>query len=324
MTRETIHFSQQQLADLRQAMLDGALYKSLGIRIGKLIDELPAKTSVTPVAQLSQSEETAIIELSSEIQHSLLEDELESISDGELAILVNGLGQKRPEIREEACLKVLVQLIQNQILTTDQIDILQKHILRPEVLFFHITENANDGVFLRSFNVCLLAILKLWEQPVAMDKAEYEDMIMLLATYLLFETDTRGFDDEQGWFRTYFHIGHILDALTFDNQVVRMDKIFLMTVMLERYKRLDTPLTMGEEQRLAGYLTNIVKVNSLYADYFLLQLKQMRQQFVQNQEPTTLAGWNRFYNKKRLWQALQLQSQLPENISNYLRDMNFF
>ncbi|MBM7616497.1 hypothetical protein JOC36_000030 [Weissella uvarum] len=315
---------QRELHALHQAFRAGDVYESLGPKIGEIIDSQPALEVPTPVEQLSTDEVAEMLETSTVLQQQLLAGDLQTVSNEQLIQLVNALGQIDPRVREDAALKTLVLLIQDQVLSMDQLVTVRMHILRPEVLFYHIREHANAGVFLRSYNLCLLSVMKLWEQPLPMDAPDYQEMVELLATYIVQENDTRGFVDQQGWVNAYVHIAHLLDAFNFDNDMLRLDKIFLLTTFLESYRRLATPLVMGEEKHIALYLTNLLNLDSIYVNNFLMQVKRIRRELVQQGEPQDEAGWHRWHNQRRLYEALLAQPKLPENVSNYLKNMNFF
>ncbi|RRG18853.1 DUF2785 domain-containing protein [Weissella viridescens] len=324
MSSKLINQVQRELHLMREEMQAGELYESLGLRVGELLDDLGDKDPATPVAQLDDYEVELIVETGTRLQRGLLSNKLQSVTDEDLATLINGLGQTDPEIREDMSLNVLLQLIQNQILTTEQLLTLNAHVFRPEVLYFHLLEQDNDGVFLRSFNLCLVSIMKLWEHPLPYTKIDYDRMLDLLGTYIALETDTRGFVDQKGNIRAFLHIGHVLDAFNFDEQLIRLDKIFLLTILMERYKRLRTPLLMGEEQRIAAYLVNLMAFDQLYIDYVLSTLKQMRQEMMVLGEPKNEGDWHRINNQHRLIDALMLNEKTPASITNYLKDLKFF
>ena len=152
----------------------------------------------------------------------------------------------------------------------------------------------------------------------------HEMMIDNLATYIALEHDTRGFVEGKGWAHTFLHVGNMLDDLSNDDAVTRADKIFLLTVLIERIKRLETPLVMGENRRIDSYIVTLVNMNPLYRDYFLKQLKQWRQEMTRQMQPEVEADWHRMYNQQRLLQGLLLREKLPKEIYNYLNEARNF
>ena len=120
------------------------------------------------------------------------------------------------------------------------------------------------------------------------------------------------------------HIANLLDELTHDDAVTRADKVFLLTVLIERIKRLETPLVMGENRRIDSYIVTLVNLNPLYEQYFLKQLKQWRQEMTRRMQPEVEADWHRMYNQQRLLQGLLLREKLPKEIYDYLNEARNF
>ena len=149
-------------------------------------------------------------------------------------------------------------------------------------------------------------------------------MFLNFATYIALEHDTRGFVGEKGWAHAFMHIGNLLDELAHDETLPRADKIFLLTILIEKLKRLDTPLIMGENRRLIGFITELVKTNELYSQYFLKQLKQWRQEATRQMQPDSESDWHRLYNQQRFLQALLMRDNLPQEITDYLNESRNF
>ena len=106
--------------------------------------------------------------------------------------------------------------------------------------------------------------------------------------------------------------------------MTRADKVFLLTVLIERIKRLETPLVMGENRRIDSYIVTLVNLNPLYEQYFLKQLKQWRQEMTRRMQPEVEADWHRMYNQQRLLQGLLLREKLPKEIYDYLNEARNF
>ena len=128
----------------------------------------------------------------------------------------------------------------------------------------------------------------------------------------------------KGWAHAFLHIANLLDELTHDDAVTRADKVFLLTVLIERIKRLETPLVMGENRRIDSYIVTLVNLNPLYEQYFLKQLKQWRQEMTRRIQPEVEADWHRMYNQQRLLQGLLLREKLPKEIYDYLNEARNF
>lgn len=240
---------------------------------------------------------------------------------------MTGLRQTDPELRDRGVFFFVSDGLQNHIFSDNQVVMMTRYLLQDSVLFSHITETNNDGIFFRSFAVFILSMLNYANRTNDFDLFTddlHEMMIDNLATYIALEHDTRGFVEGKGWAHTFLHVGNMLDDLSNDDAVTRADKIFLLTVLIERIKRLETPLVMGENRRIDSYIVTLVNMNPLYRDYFLKQLKQWRQEMTRQMQPEVEADWHRMYNQQRLLQGLLLREKLPKEIYNYLNEARNF
>lgn len=98
----------------------------------------------------------------------------------------------------------------------------------------------------------------------------------------------------------------------------------MLTVLIGRYKQLDTPLIFGEPERLAGYIADLTKQNKLYSDFLLLILKNWRHELVSIQTKEDEQMWTRLYNRQHLLQSLVLNPEMPKEITTYLNEENDF
>nr|WP_232843658.1 DUF2785 domain-containing protein [Secundilactobacillus angelensis] len=198
-----------------------------------------------------------------------------------------------------------------------------RYLTRDTVLFAHILEPENDAVYQRAFAVLLLSVLLYADRAGYhfLDQQLVNQVVDQLALYMVLESDTRGFIKTNGWAHAFTHVGNLLDELSERERLTRADKLFLMAIMIERYKTLDGPLIFGEPQRLAGYLARLTNKNQLYADYFLKQLKHWRQELVIVQQQESQAGWNRIYNRGRLIESMIVRHDFSDAIMQYLRSV---
>lgn len=323
----TVNDVRHELQILRQRMHNGELLDSLGAEVGKLIDDLDMYDVPTEVRQLSTAETAPLLIKLSALQEQLTANDPILISDQEILALLNALRQTDPELRDHGVFFFIADALQHQAFSDEQIVLMTRYLLQDNVLLSHITETENDGVFLRSFAVFILSMLAYANRQSSVDLYSDElrnTFIEQIATYILLEKDTRGFVGEKGWAHAFMHIGNLLDEITSDVETTRADKLFLETILLERLKRLDTPMVMGETRRIVGYLTHLVNVNPIYAHYFLKQLKQWRQEMTRRLQPETEGDWHRFYNQSRVLTGLLLRDNLPDEIYNYLNEARNF
>lgn len=322
----TIEDFRQALQDVRRRVHAGELLDSLGTELGRLLDELDYDQP-TPVSQLNEKELDKIQKLLADKQAELGTEGGTQLEDTELIAILSGLRQTDPKLRDQGVFFFITDALQHGVFSQRQLLLMTRYLLQDNVLFSHITEEENDGIFMRSFTVFLLSMLNYANRNQAQDvfgDQLRETMIQQVALYLALERDYRGFVGEKGWAHTFMHIANLLDELTADVNVLRADKLFLLTLLVERLKRLDGPLVMGENQRIAAYITHIVNMNDLYANYFLKVLKQWRQELTRRPQPTTEAEWHQFYNQMRIFQALLLRKNLPSDIYDYLNEARNF
>lgn len=306
-----------QLVTLREEVNAGKRYQSLGQRFEQLLDSVP--TEPATAVNLPDDDDgirALLLQLNGQIQ----DETLQNVQDADVMKLVQHIGSTDARIRDKGVYFLFNDLIQQRLLSNSQMLMLVRYLLGDTVLFAHILEPENDAVYRRSFAVLLLSVL------LYADRAGYHfltdelvnQVVDQLALYILLETDTRGFIGQNGWAHTYTHIGNLLDELSERDRLTRADKLFLMALLIERYKKLNGALIFGEPQRLAGYLARITNKNQLYADYLLTQLKRWRQQLVVIQSEESQSGWNRIYNRGRLIEAMIIRHDFNRKIMQYL------
>lgn len=322
----TIDDVREELKMIRSRVHAGTLFDSLGSEIGRLLDQFDYDTP-TDVAQLSTNEATEIKQRVLDWQQILYAGQPVAISNQDVLDLLNSLRQTDPAIRDKGAFFFISDGLQNNVFKPNQLLLMVRYLLQDNVLFNHITEMENDGVFFRSFSIFILSMLHYANRKgsVHFISEEVEETLLLnFATYIALEHDTRGFVGEKGWAHAFMHIGNLLDELAHDDKLPRADKIFLLTILVEKLKRLDTPLIMGENRRLIGFITELVNTNDLYAQYFLKQLKQWRQEMTRQMQPDSESDWHHLYNQQRFLQGLLMRENLPQEILNYLNESRNF
>ena len=310
----------REVSRLRQRVLTGALYTSLGDVLGRFMDTVEEKidrTHSTRVAGMRPDDEHDLTEL----MIALRTETNRQVSDDELELLVKGLHAKEFFIREAGAVTLLTELIQAGTLTWTQVKRVAYMISRDEYLLAHIDEAVNDAVFTRAASVNILAVILFWgprqynEHLPAMLQTQ---ILERFAVYMVLERDNRGMIDGKGLAQTYLQVGQFLDATTLTEQVQRADKIFLLALMVEGIKRQPYAMVTGEDWRLVTYWVNLVTMDELYLDYALNILKQWRKSLVLQRSAQNELDWIRLSNQKHFLQGLLIREKLPEEIRNYL------
>ncbi|GEO68666.1 DUF2785 domain-containing protein [Levilactobacillus acidifarinae] len=314
---EQIETLQQHLQDLRHQLHAGTVYQSLGDRIGHLIDGVHRQRR-TPIAL--PDEQDGIQDLLKDVSQGLEGDREVHLTLAELDHLLQHLRSTNPKIRYLGVHFTLYDALEDGVFSAAQIQWLVTQLLRDDRLFDHILEPSNQGVYGRSAAMSFLATLIHYSNDhPKLVQLDYDEIVVKVATYICLETDTRGFINQQGWAHAFTSITELLTTLGDGSQLTRADKLFLMVTLLERFKRLATPLIYGETERMGGYLVMLTNRHPIYESACLTALKQWRQQVALHRRATeTAAGWNQFYNRRRLLDAMRLQRDLSPQIRAYL------
>lgn len=316
----------EELKTLREQVYDGKLLNSLGSQVGRLIDQFDYDEP-TKVVQLPDEQAQDIKQRILEWQQTMYAGQPVKVSNQDVLDLLSSLRQTDPTLRDKGAFFFISDGLQNGVFDTNQLFLMVRCLLQDNVLFSHIDELDNDGVFYRSFAVFVLSMLRYANRKGTkrfISDEVNQDLLLNFATYIALERDTRGFVGDKGWAHAFMHIGNLMSEFTHDDNVQRADKIFLLTILIEKLKRLDTPLIMGENRRIVGVITDLVNKNELYAKYFLQQLKQWRQEMTRQMQPESENAWHRLYNQQRFLQGLMMSDNLPKEILDYLNESRNF
>ncbi|MDO7802841.1 DUF2785 domain-containing protein [Pediococcus acidilactici] len=321
---DAIETTRQKLRQLRVRLQQGKIFASLGRSVGAIIDAANENRTVKPVTL--PDDQDGIEELLQRIRAALGKGELEELSDADLDLMLQHLGSPNPIIRDKGVFYLFNDLIQNQVLTKSQMVRTFDRLTSDQVLFAHINEKENDAAFLRSFAVMMLASLIYIDRAgaVFIDHARKNKLVEQLAIYIMLENDTRGFVANQGWVHAYTHIGNVLDELASDEELLRADKILLMATVIEKFRRLTTPLIYGEPTRLAVYFADQLLEDDVYQQFLLIELREWRRALASTQVRETQAMRNAIFNRQRLLQAMMLNSNMAKAVVEYLEDSNDF
>ncbi|WP_143462809.1 DUF2785 domain-containing protein [Levilactobacillus enshiensis] len=312
---EQIGAVMQQLATLNEQVRSGEVYQSLGTRLGKVMDGIHRQRR-TPVTLPDDND--GVKDILTDLTRQLGENVPVTLSREKMGVLIDHLSSTDPQIRYNGINFAVYDALQQDAFDSAQMKYLFERLTQQQDLFYHILEPANAAVFGRSARLALLAVLLHFMDPSEARGMDLRQIVLLTATYICLETDTRGFVNHQGWAHAYTAITDLLAVLAGNSTLPRADKLFLLVTLMERLKRLTTPLIYGENDRMATYLVELANRHPLYETTFLLTLKQWRQQVAYKRRPDTIAGWNQFFNRKRLVDALRLHQDLPVKLREYL------
>ncbi|MCI1985417.1 MAG: DUF2785 domain-containing protein [Lactobacillus sp.] len=308
----------QALQQLQRDLLAGKLFATLPEQIGKVLDAVQPQAA-TPV-QMPDDDEHAIAQMRVIVSRTKASTKPE-ISDAELRFLVAHLASRNPLVRDKGAFFCLGDLLQSGAITKTQLVWLFHRLQAPDILYTHILEPQNDGIYLRSFAVMILSALVYADNNRyhALTPDDYHDLVLPLAVYIALERDGRGYVDPNGWAHAYTHIGNLLDELTQVAALTRGEKVFLMTLALAGWQRVTDPLVYGEDQRIALYLTNLASKHQFYAQSLVMGLTDWQRRVRELRPKESQRFWNQWYNRNRLLEACLMRAEMPQIVVDYLQ-----
>ena len=310
---ESIASLGSQLAKLHQRVDNAEIFQSLYHRVGALTEQVPIqkKTSYAPPAddRIFIRQALPVIEAQIKAQHPLDQDQMQSL----IYHLASVSRSARERLRQ-----AINDLLADQLIDPTETAGWTDYLLQDEILYAHVLEPKNQAVFLRSSAVSMLRSLLMADRYgyFFLTDEDLQKIIDKIALLVLLEKDTRGFVGRQGWAHMFYELPSLFNELTERNELLRGDHIFMMTVLLERYRRLKTPLEMGEQNEVADYLARLMKRHRLYQDYFLMELRDWRQWLDQQENVVNEGDWHLFFNYQRLMNALLITKDLPLKVAS--------
>jgi hypothetical protein len=321
----TIEHVQQQFAHLRYKVNQGELFLHLGDEMSALVRQVERQIEV-PV-YVSGEYEVEAQQIFDTLGPKILQqnqpatEEQLFITDDQLAIVLQQLTSRNPELRDRGAFFFLGDVIQQQGLTARQLYWITDYLSADEQLFLGILAPENDYVYQRAFAVLILSLTVLAHRTTTpfLDDRLIQQLLNQTAVYAALERDTRGFIGTNGWAHAFTHIGNLVHELTALPQLARADKVYVLAAVLTGYRDLATPLVMGETERLVGIVVSLTSRHQIYADYVLRTLKVWRQDIVTPLPPHSEQEWHRIYNRMRFFQAILLRGdEVPEAIREYV------
>lgn len=310
----------QEFHVLHQKTRQGDLFQSLGDLMADILSRA-APQAATTVA-LPDDGETVLEKIkaySDDLEDSVPE---ENISIELLQQVVAQLANPLPQYRDTGAFFFLSYVIQNDMVSAEQLRWLTKYLISDEQLFAHILEPENDAVYQRAFSMLILSLLLFVQRTKApfLGVKEVDEVIEQVALYAALERDTRGFIGTNGWAHAFTHISNAIAELFLMPQLMRADKLFLLASILAGYRELKQPLVMGETDRLVEIVIHLANQHQLYADYLLVTLKIWRKDIVTQQPKQTEAHWHQLYNRSRFFNAIILcdKEDVPSEIYRYV------
>ncbi|GMA69688.1 hypothetical protein GCM10025879_09340 [Leuconostoc litchii] len=319
----------QEFITLRRKVNHGDIFQSLGDLMKESLNKIPPQPLT--VVSLPVDGEFALNRIQSYTHeiNQLSENEdfdVDShdfrVKDTDLEIIVEQLANPIAKYRDTGAFFFLSDVIQNDLLTHEQLIWLTDYLISDEQLFAHILEPQNDAIYRRSFSVMVLSLLLFSNRIKAsfMSEKQMDRVINQVALYAALERDGRGFINDNGWAHAFTHIGNTVSEIFLMPDLVRADKMFVLGAVLSGYRELSQPLTFGETSRLVEVIIYVANQHDLYADYLLFNLKMWRKDLVTHTPPHTQRQWQQLYNRSQFFHEILLRGKndVPEAVFDYV------
>ncbi|WP_295729819.1 DUF2785 domain-containing protein [uncultured Limosilactobacillus sp.] len=311
MKKKDIAEIQAKVAALHQQLISGETYLNVIPQIDELIDRAK-RVGRTPVniTEPQSHDQQIMADFVGEVQdghHPQVNDEL-------LNVIFKFAGTKLITFRRLMLVAVETAL-ENNLITTEQLQRLFHHFSQPTVLLDHIDEPTNQAAFGRSIAINILRLILIADRSgyFFLTQDEITDFLNIVGVLPLLERDTRGFVGGVGWVHMFTGMANLNHELAEHDELVRGDKIFLMATLVEGYKKTRTSFSMGENEDIATFLLKLFKQHQLYQDFFIYQLQLWRKE-LNNFNPYSKEQWIKLFNFRRLMQSLIMEGDLPEKV----------
>ena len=271
---ESIASLKEQLIELHQRVDNAEIFQSLYQRVGELIEKVPSQKRTS--YEPPADDRRYLKNEMSAIELQILEKEpLDQAQKNSLFYHLASVDRSAREGSRQA----INDLLGHEMVSADEIVRWTDYVLQDDILYAHVLEPKNQAVFMRA------------------------SAVNMLHSFLM--------ADRFGYF---FLTEEKLQDMTARTDLFRGDHIFMMTVLVERYRRLRTPLEMGEQNEIAEYLFSLLNRHRLYQDYFLMELKDWRAWLKQQSDVDNEGDWHLFFNYQRLMTALLVDKDLPPKV----------
>lgn len=170
-----------------------------------------------------------------------------------LPMLIKELGNPDPTIRDELVYQLFITWLTTHSLTTSQLHDITT-LLRSSLA----TRDDDDSVFARSYSALLLAdLLGLDAKQPFLEEKCAKQTILHIASFLMYETDTRNFVVDKGWANAIpFGADAIIAAIHHPQFDVRATPQILHGI--KHVVKLDTVFTQDEDERFAVIIEALV------------------------------------------------------------------
>lgn len=241
------------------------------------------------------------------------------LEDGETLLqqMLTHIGSTDAELRDQLIYRTFITLLSDNLLKSDQLQVLFDITTSDEFLYLLIGEENTDSVFTRSFSSLLVAgILAKDAELLVLEDEGLRMFFKKIGRYLLLEKDTRGHVEGKGWAHSIAH-GADLAKVTIEHPKFNLQYApsILHALKLATWK--DSVYVNDEEERLVNIVEALL--NCGYSEDALIEwVEQVFDKFemhllTQGYNDSFFSGRTCTLNvMKTLYFALKMNNQAPK------------
>ena len=235
----------------------------------------------------------------------------EEVNKYELALeLMKNLKSTDPVLRDDLSLPFLWTIIDEEMLSKEQVSSLLKLALSEEHLFNKLGSIDDDAVFNRAFTVLIIGVMIGYhadileeEGQVILSKEEVQEAFHKVMEYLNKEKDVRGYVDVKGWAHSAAHTADALASFAYCTELNNDDMIDILNGIREKFS-IDYYAYVNEEaERITTAIINIMDRDDI-KDEDIIQ-------------------WIRSFNDLEQSKGNPQYHNFRENVKNLLRSVYF-
>lgn len=246
------------------------------------------------------------------LKEKLNSSEKLTISNTELAYMLENIGHPDAELRDETIYALFGEAFYQNAFSLEQVTSLYQEVMKRQLLFYHSNQEEMSYELVRSFSSLLLALIVFYDnnddsiyQGVLDDETRnqiFRDAIKHISQ----EPNAHGYLKEFGWVHSIAHAAELLLRVVQHSmypQSLNKDLLAALTSCFTKQKQL---FSDAEEKRIGLVLTSMIKHNKLSLKAFEEWLDALKGH----------------YNTLDTLSVATFRSQ--ENLVNMLNDMNVY
>lgn len=238
-------------------------------------------------------------------------------SDWLLQEMLAHIGSVDAELRDHLIYRTFVDLLSDNLLSSQQLQYLFDTVTGEDFLYLHIGDKTEDSVFTRSFSALLVAgLLAKDAELLVLRDEDLQVFFKKIGRYLLLEQDTRGYVQGKGWAHS---IAHGADLATTTIKHPKFDLQYAPSILhaLKLVTWKETVFVNDEEERLINIVDALLLQN--YSEEALIEF--VEQAFDKFEMHLMTQGYNELFFSgrtctlnfmKTLYFSLKMNNKAPQ------------